>query len=152
GDGGHTLTANDTDAAGNIGTSGSVQYTLDTSAPEVSITSAGGLTNQGTQTVSGTVDLADAGTTVTVFDGAASLGTATVQADATRSRPTTQLGDGGHTLTANDTDAAGNTGTSGSVLYTLDTAAPLVAITSAGGLTKQPTQTISGTVDLADAG
>ncbi len=152
GQGTHTIVATDTDAAGNTGTSSTVGFTLDTIAPVVAISSTGGLTNQPAQAISGTVDVADAGTTVTIMDGTTVLGTATVGGDGTWSSAVTLTGQGTHTIVATDTDAAGNTGTSSTVSYTLDTIAPVVAITSTGGLTNQPAQTISGTVDAADAG
>ncbi|MBV8092477.1 MAG: hypothetical protein JO110_04440, partial [Acetobacteraceae bacterium] len=140
----HNLTARDTDAAGNTGTSTAVTYTLDTTPPTVAITSAGGLTNQAAQTIAGTVDRAGAGSTVAVLDGTTILGSATVDQNGAWSASVTLTGDGVHTLTAWDTDAAGNTATSNAVSYTLDTMAPTVAITSAGGLTNQPGQTIIG--------
>jgi hypothetical protein len=152
GDGQHTLVAKDTDAAGNTGVSGTVTYTLDTTPPVVAITSPGVLTNTATQTVSGTVDVADAGTTVTVFDGTTTLGTAAVDGSGNWQASVVLHGDGRHNLAAKDTEAAGNTGVSGTVTYTLDTTPPSVAITSAGGLTNQPTQAVAGTVDVADAG
>ncbi|WP_346659280.1 Ig-like domain-containing protein [Bradyrhizobium sp. 15] len=46
------------------------------------------------------------------------------------------LGDGSHTIVASQTDSFGNTG-SASLSFTLDTTAPTVAITSAGGSTNQ---------------
>ena len=146
-----TITVTST-LAGNAGSLADGSFTLDTTAPVVAITSTGGFTNQTSQTVSGTVDLADGGTTVTVYEGSTSLGTATVGADGTWSTTVTLAGEGAHTLVARDTDAAGNTGTSSTAGYTLDTVAPVVAITSTGGLTNQASQTVSGTVDLADAG
>ncbi|UQR65125.1 Ig-like domain-containing protein [Bradyrhizobium sp. C-145] len=152
GQGQHTLTATDTDAAGNTGTSNAVVFTLDTVAPTVAITSSGGLTNQASQTIAGTVDVADAGSTVKIFDGATQIGMATVGANGAWSTNVTLSGQGQHALTATDTDAAGNTGTSNAVVFTLDTVAPTVAITSSGGLTNQASQTIAGTVDVADAG
>ena len=152
-EGSHSLTATQTDSFGNTGAaSAALALTVDTVAPTVAITATGGLTNQPGQTVSGTVDSADAGTTVTVYDGTTVLGTATVAIDGSWSTAVTLTGDGAHTLVATDTDAAGNTGSSSGVSYTLDTAAPTVAITATGGLTNQPGQTVSGTVDSADAG
>jgi hypothetical protein len=122
GDGPHSLTATQTDAADNTGSSGSsVDYTLDTVAATVAITSLGRLTNQATQTVSGTVDSSESGQSVTVWDGTASVGSATVGLDGTWSAGITLSGDGVHTLTATETDGAGNTGTSNAVVYTLDT-------------------------------
>ena len=68
-----------TDSFGNTGTA-SLSFTLDTTAPVVAIGSSGGATNQAAQTITGTVDTADAGTTVTLFDNgsATALGTVTV--------------------------------------------------------------------------
>ncbi|WP_342165029.1 beta strand repeat-containing protein [Methylobacterium sp. SD21] len=152
GDGTHTLVATDTDQAGNTGTSTAVTYTLDTAAPTVSLTSAGGLTNQPNQTITGSVGAQDAGSTVTLTDNGKAIGTATVQADGTWSTTVALSGDGAHSLVASDTDQAGNTGTSTAVSYTLDTAAPVVTLTSAGGLTNQPSQTITGKVGMQDAG
>jgi hypothetical protein len=121
------VTAQDTDAAGNVGTSNAVVYTLDTIPPTVAISSAGGPTNHPTQTVSGTVDVADVGTIVTLYDGTTALGTATVQSNGSWSTSITLAGAGTHTLTATDTDAAGNTGTSNAVIYTLEAALPAIS-------------------------
>ena len=87
-DGAHTIVASQTDGFGNTGTA-SLSFTLDTTAPVVAITSAGGPTNQASQTITGTVDTADAGATVTLLDGTSALGTAVVQPNgswSTRSR------------------------------------------------------------------
>jgi Tol biopolymer transport system component len=65
------------------------------------------------------VDLEDAGTTVIVLDGATQIGTAKVQADGTWTTSITLSGAGTHTLTATDTDAAGNVGSSNSIAVTL---------------------------------
>ncbi len=152
GDGTHGVTAQETDAAGNTGaSSAAVDYTLDTTPPVVTITGAGGLTNDPSQTVSGT---AEAGGTVVVWDGAASVGSAAVGLDGTWSTSVTLTGDGAHSLTAGDTDAAGNTGSSGAVAYTLDTTPPVLTITpfaqtlNAGGAAVG--FTISGTTDAED--
>ena len=59
----------------------SLSFTLDTTAPVVAITSAGGPTNQASQTITGTVDVADAGATVTILDGTTAVGTAIVQSN-----------------------------------------------------------------------
>jgi Ca2+-binding RTX toxin-like protein len=128
-DGPHTIVASETDAAGNTGTA-SLTFTLDTTPPLVSITSTGGLTNHPTQTVSGTVDVTDVGTLVTLYDGTTALGTATVESNGSWSKSITLTGDGTHTLTAQDTDPAGNTGTSNAITFTLDTTAPVPVITS----------------------
>jgi hypothetical protein len=151
--GAQTLTAQATDAAGNVGTSSSVTYTLDTIAPTLAITSTGVLTNQTTQSISGTIDAADAGLTVSIYDGTTLLGIVTPAANGSWSKQVALLSiQGAQTLTAQATDAAGNVGTSSPVTYTLDTIAPTLAITSTGVLTNQTTQSISGTIDAADAG
>jgi hypothetical protein len=56
---------------------------INTAAPTVTITTTGGLVAEAAQTISGTVDVADAGTTVTVYDGANNIGTATVASNGT---------------------------------------------------------------------
>jgi len=150
-DGSHTIMASETDLAGNTG-SGSLTFTLDTTAPTPAITNAGGLTNKTAQTIAGTIGVADAGLVVSIFDGATLLGTVTPLANGTWSKAVTLSGQGAHSLTAKATDAAGNTGVSAAVTYTLDTVAPAVAITSSGIATNQATQTISGTIGAADAG
>jgi hypothetical protein len=91
---------------------------IETTAPAVTITSAGGVTIQATQIVTGTVGIDDAGSTVTVFDGSTRVGTATVQANGSWSAGIT-LANGANTLTAQDTDAAGNVGTSNAVTFTV---------------------------------
>ena len=121
-DGSHTVEVRQVDAAGNLGTAASLSFTLDTLAPSIAIASTGGLTSNPTQTVSGTVDVADAGSTVTLYDnGSTVVGTATVQSNGSWSTSVTLTGNGTNTLTAQDTDAAGNLGTSNSVVYTLQT-------------------------------
>src|SRR6185437_5447854 len=123
-DGQHTIVARQTDAFGNTG-SASLTFTLDTTAPTVAITSPGGQTNQASQTITGTVDTADAGATVTVLDGTAVAGTAVVQSNGSWSTAVT-LSSGTNSLTAQVTDTAGNTATSAAVVYTLSTTAPTV--------------------------
>ncbi|MGD0763762.1 MAG: choice-of-anchor tandem repeat GloVer-containing protein, partial [Roseiarcus sp.] len=152
-EGANALTATDTDGVGNTGTSAPIVYALDTTPPTLAIASTGGLTDQTTQTISGTIDAADAGLTVSIYDGSTLLGTVTPAANGNWSTsitlPSTQ---GAQQITAEATDAAGNVGTSNAVTYTLDTIAPVLTITNTGGLTNQIGQTISGTIDPADHG
>ncbi|MGL3111430.1 Ig-like domain-containing protein [Bradyrhizobium sp. BR 1432] len=123
-DGLHTIVASQTDSFGNTG-SASLSFTLDTTAPAVAITSAGGPVNQASQTITGTVGIADAGATVTILDGTTAIGTATVQGNGSWSSTVT-LNDGSNSLTARVSDAAGNTATSGAVVYTFSTTGPTV--------------------------
>ncbi|MCK1531850.1 hypothetical protein IVB15_30225, partial [Bradyrhizobium sp. 182] len=124
-DGAKQVTAQFSDAAGNSSTTAALSFTLDTTAPAVAITSAGGPVNQASQTITGTVGVADAGTTVTILDGTTAIGTAIVQSNGSWSTTVT-LNNGQNSLTARVSDAAGNTATSGAVVYTLSTTGPTV--------------------------
>ena len=146
-----TFTLNDGNSYNNLSTPVTENVYFAGTPPTVVITSTGGLTNHTSETISGTVDLVDAGTTVTILDGSTQIGTAVVQSDGTWSDAVNLLsGDGTHTITATDTDGAGKTGTSKAITFTLDTTPPTVAITSAGA--NQQSETIFGTVDVVDAG
>ena len=68
---------------------------------------------------------AEAGATVSVYDGTALLGTVTAGSDGAWSYALGALADGSHSLTATATDVAGNTGAASSALaFIVDTAAP----------------------------
>ncbi|MCK1437474.1 Ig-like domain-containing protein [Bradyrhizobium sp. 15] len=123
GDGSHTIVASQTDSFGNTG-SASLSFTLDTTAPTVAITSAGGSTNQVSQTIAGTVDVADAGATVTILDGTTAIGTAIVQGNGSWSSTVT-LNNGSNSLTAR-VSLCRNTATSSAVVYTVSTTGPTV--------------------------
>lgn len=108
-------------------------------APAVAISSAGGLTNQATETITGTVteptETQVVGTTVTLYDtapGSATptvIGTAVVQAGVagvngglpTWTATVTLTGDGTHSIVASDTDISNLTGSSTAVTYGLAT-------------------------------
>jgi len=123
-DGLKLISARFDDPAGNSSTGGALAITLDTSAPVLAIANAGGNTNQAVQTITGTADPADAGTTVTVLDdGAAVVGVATIQANGSWSTDVTLHSDS-NSLTAQATDAAGNQGVSNTVVFVLNTNAP----------------------------
>ena len=124
--------------------------------PTVTIASAGGAVSQATQTVSGTVTAAQGqaaatGSTVTLFDNDVEIATAMVSAGGSWSANVTLAGDGAHTLIAADTSANGATGLSQAVCSQLGAVPPTVAITSAGGLTNNPAQTVTGTVTASEA-
>ena len=120
-------------------------------SPTVAITSAGGLTTEASQTITGTVTAAEAGggtvsgTAVTLLDNGTQVGIATVGADGAWSASVT-LSEGQNILVAEDTDSADRTGASSTVTYTLDNIPPTVTITSAGGSVNHFGQTITGTV------
>ncbi|WP_453951577.1 Ig-like domain-containing protein [Bradyrhizobium sp. USDA 377] len=143
------------DSVGNTIGSAAQAVTIDTAPPVVTIDNSDALTNQATQRISGTVGLADAGTTVIVFDNAQAIAGAVVQADGSWS-VIVQLSEGGNSFVAQDTDAAGNLGQSNTVVLTLDSTSP-AAVASVGALsadsgnaptdfnTSVTAQTVSGT-------
>ncbi|QWD61816.1 Ig-like domain-containing protein, partial [Polynucleobacter sp. MWH-UH25E] len=145
-----SVTAVATDSAGNVSSTSSTNFILDTVKP-VAPTSladaaknAAGYVNNAVQTVTGT---AEAGSTVTIYDtnGTTVLGTG-VATGGTFSITLNSLVDGAHTLTAKATDAAGNVSTVSSGLsLTVDTAAPVVttAVATGSGITSG-----SGTLNL----
>jgi large repetitive protein len=129
------------DAAGNnggAGTTPSLHFdTLAPNAPSTPVLASGsdtgtsasdGLTNVATPTVTGT---AEAGATVKLYDGATQVGSATADGSGNWSITSSTLAEGGHTISAVASDAAGNVGaTSGPLAVTIDTTAPIMAITS----------------------
>jgi hypothetical protein len=131
-----------TDAAGNALVASSVTLDtgvkIDTVAPSVAITSPGTTTNQSSPTISGTVDVADAGATVKIYDnsGTTPVASTTVLANGNWSTPVPLVA-GSNALTAQVTDGAGNTGTSTPVTFTLNTTAPTISsiATSGPGIT-----------------
>ncbi|MES2128811.1 MAG: Ig-like domain-containing protein, partial [Pseudomonadota bacterium] len=168
--GAHSITAKATDAAGNTGVaSGALAITIDSTAPNapagldlVSASDSGpsstdNLTNVTTPTITGT---AEANSTITLFDGLVQVGSATATAGGTWSITTSALAAGLHSLTAQATDAAGNTGVASSALsINIDNGAPpapsapdLTTATDTGSshsdnLTNNTTPVFSGTAE-----
>ncbi len=134
-DGSYSIKANVVDAAGNAAPTASQAIAVDTAPPTVSIITAGTTTNQATQPISGTVTTTEAaaGSTVALFDTVngvtTQIGTAPVSGN-TWSTSVTLSGNGINSIVAQDTDLAGNVGTSAPVVFTLATAAPTISITS----------------------
>ena len=117
--GDHTLTVNVSDKAGN-GSSTTVDFTVDTAAPVVTINTVAddnilNTSEQGqAQIISGTASGAAAGDVVSVTVGGQTF-TGVVQADGSWSVGVPAsvvglLGEGNHNITVSVTDAAGNTG------------------------------------------
>jgi cysteinyl-tRNA synthetase, unknown class len=104
-------------------TSGSGSGSTPKTAPAVAITSKGVTTASAAQTITGTVDVTDAGSTVTILDGTTKIGAATVAATGGWSTNVTLPKQGANVITATDTNAAG-TGTSSAVTYTLGSITP----------------------------
>ncbi|PLX91929.1 MAG: hypothetical protein C0621_10455 [Desulfuromonas sp.] len=166
-----TLTATVTDQAGNISDASSdLIITIDNTDPSVAVTpsisvdtgsdSSDLLTNDTALVLSGTVGDTYGVDTVEVFDGAVSLGMATVSGNSWN-LTTGVLVEGDHTFTAMAVDDAGNSNTSSEVTVTIDTTAPAtpsvdLATTSDTGsstsddLTKLTTPTITVTLGGVD--
>jgi cysteine-rich repeat protein len=143
-EGPHALTATATDTAGNVSAASSVvAFSVDTSAPSAPTFTApteGAALSSARPTFSGT---AEAGTQVTVLEGATVVCTATADAQGHWScDATADLVDGAHALSARATDAAGNTSPGASVDVDVDTSAP---DTTAGAL---PAHVAQGTVEI----
>ena len=100
--------------------------------------------------------------TVKVYDGATLLGSALASGTGAWSYTTAVLPNGGHSLTATATDAAGNTGAASSALnVTIDTTAPTIpTITSfstdsgvvGDGITNDNALTLAGTAEAVQHG
>ncbi|MFO1059519.1 MAG: Ig-like domain-containing protein [Dongiaceae bacterium] len=167
GNGLHSLTARQTDAAGNVSAaSPALAVTIDRSAavpgaPDLAASSDRGssstdnVTSVATPTFSG--GGAESGATVRLYDGATLLGSATASAAGAWTITSASLADGTHTVTARQTDLAGNvSGVSPGLAVTVDTAAPgapsietvtdgvgsLTGPVAAGGSTDDPTPAV----------
>ena len=150
--GDNLITAQLTDAAGNTATSAGVVFTL-VSIPAPNVTAAlvsdsGISATDGITSNPAIAGGGDANATVTISEGGVTLGTTTANASGVWRFSPFGLTDGSHTLVASESNSTG-TGTA-SVSFTLDRSAPSIAITTVGGLTNQPTQSITGTVSDAD--
>ncbi|MFA5915496.1 MAG: Ig-like domain-containing protein, partial [Burkholderiales bacterium] len=157
-DGAHSLTVTATDVAGNVSAQSSpFSFTLDTHAPfaptlllahDTGTFASDGVTSN--DALNGT---AEAGATVTVYEGANALGTATADGSGNWTLTSITLADGAHTLTATAADAAGNSSAATTLAFTLDTTihAPAIAAVdgtvASGGTTTDATPTLSGTAD-----
>src|SRR3954447_25649002 len=124
-------------------------FTVDTTAPAAPTMTAppdNSAQNSTTVTLSGS---AEAGSTVEVFEGAASRGTTTATTQGTWTRSIPGVGEGSHTYTATARDAAGNvSGNSNTRTITVDTTAPAApVIGGANGLQNTSTVTLSGTAE-----
>ena len=178
-EGEHHITTTATDKAGNTGPeSDDFVLITDYTAPDASkvaitevyddvntagVVASGEETDDNRPLIKGTG--AEAGNTITVYNGDKVIGTAKVQADGTWSlEPTTPLPDGKYTLTAKETDGVGNvSGPSGEYIInvatvppqapTLDTVyddvAPHADYLQKGDVTNDTTPTLSGSSGVA---
>ena len=119
--GAHTLTATQTDLAGNIGTA-TLSFTLDKAAPAVSMALVWDTGSSAIDRITSNPALrghGDANTLVTIKEGGTTLGTTMAGSTGAWSFTPTSLTEGAHLLTATQTDPAGNIGT-GTLSFTLD--------------------------------
>jgi len=133
-EGENTLAVEGIDGFGNSGSSNTISVTLDTTAPEVTITTpaTGYLTNQDSVVVTGTVDdpavseialdVNDTEQTIVVTEGSFSEEIGLIE--------------GTNTIDASAVDPLGNEGSSETVVVTYNEGAPAVSITSPSGGTK----------------
>lgn len=137
-DGVHHLTAVSQDSVGNLSAaSADLVVTIDTALPGVSApvldalsdsgrSQSDGITNVTTPKVSGT---AEAGATVTLYDGSTVVGTAVADDEGAWSLTSKALAVGTHSLTAKAIDAAGNvSNASAALVITIDVKAPAAPI------------------------
>jgi hypothetical protein len=105
----HVLTATATTSSGQTSAaSGAVSVTVDKVAPTAPVLSSNSIVNTNQVKLSGT---AEANSTVTVYDGAAAVGTGTTNSSGAWSITTSALSTGTHALTAKAADVAGNVST-----------------------------------------
>ena len=143
----YTVTAKQTDAAGNVSpASPSMTFTVDNTAPnKPTIAQPASPTKSNTPILTGT---ADAGTTLTVRDqtGRVVCTVASVPANGNWTCNSLALPDGSDTLTATSTGAAGNATASNPVAVVVDTIAPAAPVLAQNASpTANTTPTFSGT-------
>ena len=145
-DGAHTITASVQDVAGNTGTATQTYRVV--VAPDVAVTGGGAAaSNNPAPTFVGT-STATVGSTVTVMiDG--QILTTTVTAAGTWSVASADIStDGEYTVAVTVVDLATNISAYSAQIFTIDTTAPVVAVTVAPtGRTRNTTPTLSGTTD-----
>src|SRR5262249_1582771 len=125
GDGLHNITASTGDLAGNTGTSPAVGFTLDTANLFVSVAltlDTGISATDGITAMAALSGAGDPNATVTISEGGTTLGQSTVDGAGFWVFKPTGLADGAHTLTASESDAAGNTA-SATLRFTLKSVA-----------------------------
>jgi len=129
--GSYSLVAKAYDAAGNVGTSAAVAFTInnpDTTAPAVTAKIAGtGTVRTFTATATDNIGVSR----VEYFVDGSSKGSATVS-PYTVTFDCGTVANGSHSLVAKAYDAAGNVGTSAAVAFVVDTAAPSVSAAVTG--------------------
>ena len=151
----YTAQASQKDEAGHTGTSTAVTFTVDATAPVVTLTSptAGALVESSEPTLSGGAGTAawDHQTvTVAIHEGGSLTGEVVAEdesvpvVDGTWSYSTSELSNGIYTAQASQSDQAGHTGTSTAITFTVDATAPEVTLTSPADDAYVKTAALSG--------
>ena len=135
GEGAHHLSAVATDAHGNTSPTRTLDVALDSQPPSVTLAGSGGTVGSLTQHVSGTLTDAHAGHTVLLFDNgnAAPIAAAGVDGLGNWSANITLAGIGNHSIVARSTDAAGNTGSSSALVFTVPASVSLGTVAALNG-------------------
>ncbi|WP_256357575.1 Ig-like domain-containing protein [Halomonas sp. 18071143] len=144
-EGENTISVRQTDAAGNVSDSSSLTFTLDTTAPTLTVDAPN--SNDTTPTITGTSDEIGATVTVVVTDanGVEQTLTAEVQQDGSWSVDvTTPLAEGDYEVEASVSDAVGNEQTA-SDTGEIDVTAPTLTVDAPNS--NDTTPTITGTSD-----
>jgi major membrane immunogen (membrane-anchored lipoprotein) len=160
-DGTYTAQAEQSDEAGNPpGKSAPSTFTIDTTKPIVHITSPtnGSFINVSKPTISGTAGTAtgdQATVTVKIYSGSSVSGSLTQTLTPTRSgggswtTESSGLPEGTYTLQAEQSDGAGNTGSSTPATFTIKTKAPAVSLTPLSTPTNNPRPSFGGAAGAA---
>ncbi len=157
-DGTYTAQASQSDEAGNTGKSAAVTFTVDTTAPVVSIDSVVSPSNDSTPTLTGGAGTAvgdDPTVVVMIYEGGSTSGSllrtvgGTVSGSTWSAGPVASLPDGTYTAQASQSDEAGNVGRSAAVTFTVDTTAPVVSIDSVVSPSNDATPTLTGGAGMA---
>lgn len=153
-DGTYTAQATQEDDAHNIGRA-QLTFTVDTVAPHVTLASVPTPSNNATPTLHGAVGTEagdDSTVAVTIYDGPSIGGAIAASGSVSRngrawSYTSPHLADGVYTAQATQEDAAGNTGHSEAQTFTVDTASPVVHLSSPAPLSNDTSPTFSGTAN-----
>ena len=153
----YTAQATQEDKAGNLGKSAAVTFTVDTSAPAVSINSLSTPTKNATPTLTGDAGTASgdqASVLVTVYEGSSTSGKVAASETVTPSAGAwswslAKLLDGTYTAQATQKDQAGNLGKSAAMTFAVDTGAPAVSINPIAAFTNDTTPTLTGAAGVA---
>ncbi len=156
-DGTYTVQATQRDEADNVGTSVARTFTVDTTAPAVSLTPLATVVGStkpsfggGAGTASGDI----ASIKLTVYAGTAPSGSPVETVKATPSgaswaaTPPTALADGTYTAIAEQADEAGNVGVSEATTFTVKTKGPAVSLDAVAPWTNDSAPTFSGSVGV----